>query len=339
MSFKEFDQSKDISPQLSVINEIIPLTGTLFSGTSDFYTKNYLNITSGSVISGGFWQTIFDGSPASISSSALVDLTYGISTGSVTYTYNETFLKNEKNRIYKQMAKLLLGNEDALFSFNNTNYHELFFVLFKRRIFKDEVKKSNTTLNIQISGVVGNNTNLTLTDTGAASTFVVGPAGDEAKLYSGSTEVGRVYYNAGIVAFTTGVFLAPTAAASVYWSGSTSNNMNLNQVSVTGNIDNMINGLKNRLNLIQFFNQTNLHSTIYFCRALNSDFNYSTNPTFIDSDGRIIVTSGTDNQTRSYITTIGLYDINDNLLAVAKTSEPIKKSPDNELTFRVRLSY
>lgn len=339
MSFKEFDQSKDISPQLSVVNEVIPLTGSLFSGTTDFYTKNYLNITSGSVASGGFWQTIHDGSPSSISSSALIDLTYGISTGSVTYSYAETFLKTEKNRVYKQMAKLLLGSEDALFNFNTTNYHELFFVLFKRRIYKDEIKKANTTFNIQVSGVFTNHPNLTLTDAGAASAFTVGPSGDEAKLYSGSTEIGRVYYNAGIVAFTTGAFLAPTAPQSIYWSGSTANNMNLNQVAVTGNIDNMVNGFKNRLNLVQFFNQTNLHSTIYFCRALNSDFNYSTNPTFVDSDGRIVVTSGTDNQTRAYITTIGLYDINDNLLAVAKSSEPIKKSPDNELVFRVRLSY
>jgi hypothetical protein len=82
-----------------------------------------------------------------------------------------------------------------------------------------------------------------------------------------------------------------------------------------------------------------MHSTIYFCRALNAEFNYSTNPTFIDNDGRIIVTSGSDNQTRTYITKIGMYDINDNLLAVSAPSEPVKKSPDNELIFRVKLSY
>jgi hypothetical protein len=115
--------------------------------------------------------------------------------------------------------------------------------------------------------------------------------------------------------------------------------MNMLQSVISGNIDSVVYGLKNRINQITFQNQTNLHSTIYFCRALNSDFNYSTNPTFIDSEGRIIPTSGTDNQTRAYITTVGLYDINDNLLAVAKTSEPIKKSPDTELVFRVRLSY
>ncbi len=335
MGFKEFDQSKDIQSQLSVVNEIIPLTGSLFTGSTDYYTKTYNNITSGSNISGGFWQTTYDGSPTSVSASALVDISYGISTASLAYGQTETFIKNEKNRVYKQMAKLLLGSEGSLFNFNSTNYNELFFLLLKRRIFKDEIKKGNTSLNIQVSG---SNT-LNLLDTGAASAFTVGPSGDEGKLYSGSTEIGKVYYNAGIIALITGVFLPVGGLNNIYWSGSTSNQMDLNQSAITGNIDNVIYGLRQRINQIQFFNQTNLHSTIYFCRALNSDFNYSTNPTFVDTDGRIVVTSGTDNQTRAYITTIGLYDINDNLLAVAKTSEPIKKGPDNELVFRVRLSY
>lgn len=314
------------------------MTGTLFSGAAGLYSKTYLNITSGSIVSGGFWQTIFDGSPTSISASALADLTYGISTGSLTYGYNETFLKSEKNRVYEQMAKLLLGSESNLFSFNSVTYHELFFVLLKRRIFKDEVKKGNLSITLQASGgAVG--VPISLTDAPGNSAYTVGPAGDEGNIYSGSTIIGKIYYNAGIAVFATGVFVRADAAANAYWSGSTAGNTFLNQVAVTGNIDHIVNGFKNRINNIQFNNQTNLHSTVYFCRALNSDFNYSTNPSFVDSDGKIRVVSGTDNQTRTYITTIGLYDINDNLLAVAKSSEPIKKSPDNELVFRVRLSY
>ena len=41
----------------------------------------------------------------------------------------------------------------------------------------------------------------------------------------------------------------------------------------------------------------------------------------------------------SYITTVGLYSADNELLAVAKVSEPIKKQPDTELTLRVRLDY
>ena len=286
-------------------------------------------------MSGGFWETVYDGSPTSISSSALIDLTYGHSSASLNAGYSETFLSTEKERTYQQMAKMLLGDKSALFSFNSVEYHELFFLMFKRRIYKDEVKKGDLTINLQVSGAAGDT--LILTDLGAASAFTIGTAGDEAPIYSGSTAVGRIYYNAGIAVFATGAFLPPANTETIYWSGSA--NTGLEEVAISGNIDHMVDGLRNRINDIQFLNQTNLHSTIYFCRALNSDFNYSTNPTFLDGDGRVVPTSGTDQQTRTYPTTIGLYDINDNLLAVAKTSEPVKKSPDSEIIFRVKLSF
>lgn len=239
---------------------------------------------------------------------------------------------NEKQRVYKQMARLLLGSENTLFNFNNKTYNELFFLCFKRRIFKDEIKKGTVVVSLQVSG--GVNDTLDLTDYGAAGNYKTAPGGDVGNLYSGSTVVGAVNYNLGIVVFPTGVFVAPTAPQSIYWSGSS----NLNQTAPR-NIDQTVDGLRNRINNIQFQNQTNLHSTIYFCRALNQEFNYSTNPSFVDSSGRIIPTSGSDNQTRTYITSIGLYDINDNLLAVAKLSQPVKKSPDTELTVRCKLSY
>jgi hypothetical protein len=333
MSFKELDQSQDVSTQLSVVNEIIPLTGSFFTGSAAFVQK-YLNITSGSAVSGGFWETIYDGAPTSTSSSALIDLTYGFSDSAALDDVDETFLKIEKKRTYEQMANLLLGTSTSIFDFGGTNFHDLFFLLMKRRIYKDEIKKGSVAITIQVSGAAADT--LTLADTGAASTFTVGQAGDEASLFSGTTAVGKVFYNAGIVAFKTGVFQINGGGNPVYWSGTLEG---LHEVAITGTIDNVVDGLRNRINQIEFQNQTNLHSTIYFCRALNSEFNYSTNPTFVDSDGRIIPTSGTDNQTRAYATTISLFDINDNILAVAKLSEPVKKSPDNEVVFRVRLSY
>jgi hypothetical protein len=327
--YKDFNQATDISTQTGVVNEVIPLTGTFFSGSPPTYLKNYVNITSGSAVSGGFFATIYDGSPSSLSSSALLDLTMGISSGSVNVTYAATFIPAEKQRVYKEMARYLLGADNQFFNFNNTNYHECFFLCFKRRLYKDEIKKGTMSINLQLASDT-----LTLTDAGAAGNYDTTPGGDRGPLYSGSTVIGSVYYNAGIVVFPTGVFVAPAAGSTIAWSGS----YNLNQI-MSGNIDQAVDGFRNRVNQVTFQNQTNLHSTVYFCRALNSEFNYSTNPSFVASDGRIIPTSGSDNQTRSYITSVGLYDINDNLLAVAKLSQPVKKSPDSEVTVRVKLSY
>lgn len=89
-----------------------------------------------------------------------------------------------------------------------------------------------------------------------------------------------------------------------------------------------------------FQNITNINSTLVFCRATADEFNYSSNPTFTDADGNIVVIDDeTTDRTFSYITTVGLYDANDNLLAVAKMSRPIEKNDEKDLTFRVRLDF
>jgi hypothetical protein len=81
-----------------------------------------------------------------------------------------------------------------------------------------------------------------------------------------------------------------------------------------------------------------LNSTIYYCRAAHNEFNYSANPTYLN-ESKIRVKETSLDQPLAYITTIGLYSANNELLAVAKVSEPIKKTPDTELTLRVRLDY
>lgn len=93
---------------------------------------------------------------------------------------------------------------------------------------------------------------------------------------------------------------------------------------------------------VTFQNVTNINSTLLFCRATADEFNYSSNPTYVDSDGRIVVIdSGQEDTQRSFafVTTVGMYDANDNLLAVAKLSRPIEKNDEKDLTVRVRLDF
>ena len=108
---------------------------------------------------------------------------------------------------------------------------------------------------------------------------------------------------------------------------------------VSGAISASCGGLRNSIRDISFNNTTELNSTIYFCRASHNEFNYSSNPTFIDTTSKIRVKETSFDQPSAYITAIGLYSADNELLAVAKLSEPIKKTPENELTFRVRLDY
>lgn len=96
------------------------------------------------------------------------------------------------------------------------------------------------------------------------------------------------------------------------------------------------------LTAMTFQNVTTINSTLIFCRATADEFNYSTNPTFTDTSGRIrVIDQGQEDTQRSFTfpTTVGLHDEFGNLLAVAKLSRPIEKNDERDVTFRVRLDF
>lgn len=86
-------------------------------------------------------------------------------------------------------------------------------------------------------------------------------------------------------------------------------------------------------------------SVHYFVRVMNRDFNYSNNPTYVyDGTDRIhskgqIYNLDFITDPRTYITTVGLYDDNNNLVAVAKLSRPALKDFSNELNVKVRIDF
>jgi hypothetical protein len=117
---------------------------------------------------------------------------------------------------------------------------------------------------------------------------------------------------------------------------------------VSGSIDNICDHIcatrfqSGSLTAITFQNVTNINSTLIFCRAEADEFNYSSNPTFTDSANRInVIDLGQEDtqQSFTFVTSVGLYDANDNLLAVAKLSRPVEKNPERDLTLRIRLDF
>ena len=76
----------------------------------------------------------------------------------------------------------------------------------------------------------------------------------------------------------------------------------------------------------------------YYCKVSDYEFNYTHNPSakVSGSNGRLA-----DNVTGSYftpyVTSIGLYNDTNELIAVAKLGQPVPKSPDTEMTFAIRL--
>ena len=83
----------------------------------------------------------------------------------------------------------------------------------------------------------------------------------------------------------------------------------------------------------------NISSTHYFVRLGSREFNYSNNPSYFDQTTGNILVSSFRFDPRTYPTTIGLYNDNKELLAVAKLSQPLQKGQDKEINIKVRLDY
>ena len=220
------------------------------------------------------------------------------------------------------------------------------------------------------------NNRIKLTDISSSNGyFVNSPAGEYGVLFAQSTDAtavadpadtarlhgehvttantypkaGLIFYQAGIAVISGSVFgdttiggllknsSAENEGCQMVFNSEIGDNAGFNFVTGTA-ITGAANAIRNRIYDISFNNTTELNSTIYFCRANHNDFNYSSNPTYV-SGSKIRVKNSTSDSPVSYITTVGLYSADNELLAVAKLSEPIKKTPETELTLRVRLDY
>jgi hypothetical protein len=250
--------------------------------------------------------------------------------------------------MYNQMAQVLVGHDingniqefdqDGDISGGGTKMKESYILNFARLLTKDEIKKGSFSLKIATGSVndpVDFTDLLTVADYGAQNDYRVNsPAAEYGILYTSSATpdsdsgVGLLYYQAGVAVLTASVFDGALLANSETYTGS------LSASSIQLNAD----ALRARVQDVAYNNTTELNSSVYFCRVNHNEFNYSANPTYLSSS-KIVVKEQTTDAPVSYTTTVGLYSADNELLAVAKVSEPLKKDPTNELILRVRLDY
>lgn len=88
----------------------------------------------------------------------------------------------------------------------------------------------------------------------------------------------------------------------------------------------------------QLNSQENVSSDYIFCRLNNQEYNYSSNPTFVTGSGNLLFPNMVFNP-QTYVTTVGLYNNNSQLLAVAKLSRPLVKDFTKEALIRVKLDW
>ena len=364
--FKNFaSDGSDATTTKTLLHEAIPITGAIInSGTyANNNIKNY---------SHGMFQSVYDYPYLSSSANHIFDITVGYSVGSA-FSSSTATQHSKKTNIYYQMAKVLVGHsssgeiqrfdEDGDFSTTVNKMKDVVFLNFSRLLTKDEIKKGSFTLEMGYGQTNDKANMLTqrakIIDYNAASDYRVNsPAGDYSFLYitnssgapvSGthdptSIKAGLIFYQAGIVVLTSSILQVTGAGYRGLLSGTIELDSShkgvtaLTQILTGSSITASANALRQRVYNVSFNNTTEIHSRIYFCRLAHNEFNYSTNPTYLSSSKIVVKDSRTDTAV-SYVTGIGLYNTANELLAVAKLSEPLRKDESTELTLRVRLDY
>ena len=356
--FKTFTSS-DRTTTRTLLHEAIPITGTLVSGNYDANAQSdgVTREDNVKIFSHGMFQSVYDYPYLSSSANHIFDITAGFSRSANSASGSADSLVEEKANIYSQMAQVLAGYDvdgnvrdfdvDGDLSGGDKILNAA-FINFSRLLVKDEIKKGSFSLTLGTTIAHGNvfGSTATITDAGAATSYKVNsPAGEYGILKSGTTNVGLIYYQAGIVVLNLGRAGSPGATdntvfnyTSTDWFG-TGADENLDDALEHQSINIFADGLRRRIRNISFNNTTELNSTIYFCRASHNEFNYSSNPTYLDGSEIRVKGGNVLAPPKSYVTTVGLYSADNELLATAKLSEPLRKDPTNELTLRVRLDY
>tara|TARA_R110000824_G_scaffold247418_1_gene436508 strand:+ start:1513 stop:2610 length:1098 start_codon:yes stop_codon:yes gene_type:complete len=358
-SFKALT-TEDAVQTRNLLHEAIPITGSIVSGTyADENIKTY---------SHGMFESVYDYPYLSSSANHIFDLTCGYSaTSGLSGATNSQ--NSKKINIYNQMSQVLVGfdSSNAIRQFDQdgdlstgTKDRQSFFINMTRLLSKDEIKKGSFSLQlgVQESYTAPFEKLITITDHSGTSGYKVNsPAGEYGILYAtssaepalasgvvdsaGRVACGLLYYQAGIAVITSSIFLGTSSLGGLLAVPSLFNptlNSNVTASLTASTITVNSDKFRHRLYNMSFNNTTELNSSVYFCRAHNTDFNYSANPTYL-SASKMVVKNNSQDSPVSFVTTVGLFSPDNELLAVSKLSEPLKKDPTTEFTLRVRLDY
>jgi hypothetical protein len=271
--------------------------------------------------------------------------------------------------VYSQFKQLLLNTSDDIFTFNSAstsqNSDDIYVVTLNRARIKDSLDPGNWQLNLAtLSGsavannvhtgsnvqVKGDNSFIQLIDNSQIGTGSVDitNAGPRYNIISGSilSGVSNAYTSSGN--YVHYGFVYPQLGILVLNGKALNDYVDFNTVSgsdVPGdNAFKLFTSISGAAAIDPIYgftarNNQKLISSHYFVRVKNGDLNYSNNPSFAAStDGTIRNVSFVDDP-QVYITTVGLYNSNNELLAVAKLSRPLVKNFETEVLLRVRLDY
>lgn len=365
-SYTIFDTNKD------TVNSIDRVFASAWSNnTNDLGTSHFSSSTqydkSTPTSSGQFFMEIYDKHPVNDTTAEVqYSIAYGHRNGLGSELFNtgtgaETF--SAAKAIYSQYRNLVFGGDETQnFNFAGYTPDDIYVININRARYKNAIRLGNIKINLSAgSGSLasGAKRTITLTDdsvTTSGSANAIRPGvGREFNIVSGSNGVrlgtttsqttsgsyGYVYPDAGFIilnadALDVSSSLANFAAGAGGINLATSHSVGTG-VAHADNPRRLQDAIKQGGSFI-LDSQEDIASKFYFCRVFNRDFNYSTNDSFTGTDGTLTYDSMIDNP-QVYITTIGLYNNNQDLLAVAKLSQPLPKNFTKEALIKVKLDY
>ena len=298
--------------------------------------------------SGLFFKEVFNGDASNAANEPQYAASYGHrrGSGSKLFTSDDNGFSATRS-IYGQYRSLVFGDETRDFSFNTHTPDQIFVININRARYKQSLKPGSLNLILKNSSVVTQLTDDSITKSGSA---VLTNIGRQFNIVSGSSGVmsgsalsqtdsgsfGKFFPDAGLIILNADALKSQGCVGTIT-EGSDANNDNISVLLDA--LDNA--GADSNLGSARSFeidSEEKISSQFYFVRAKNKEFNYTTNPSFIDTNGNLNFTSMVDNPV-VYITTIGLYNDANELLAVAKLSQPVTKDFTKEALIKVKLDY
>jgi hypothetical protein len=338
MSFKTFDPEDFVVSSDSVVS-------TLWSTDNPALTSFYTSSVQAANSSGNYYLSIFQTASTDDNAAVQFDVVYCDSEGSGSDWYNSIVTGSSYTKtMYGQYRALILEDENANFVFgtgNNVMTGSYFWVIsVERARYKESLFPGS--LNLVLSGSGNNkiqltdNSNDVLVNTFLGSTRVF-------QLISGSNGTAGSLTNSGYVAGSGSYGLVfPDLGTILLNPYAISESLQI-EPSRSYNSDGLnLQRLYNAIDLGASFtlnSQETITSDYIFVRARNSEFNYSENPTFISGSTGEVIYNEFINQPQTYITTVGMYNDQNELLAVAKMSRPLLKDFTKEALVRVKLDF
>jgi hypothetical protein len=340
MSFKRLDP-EDIT--ISAESVVAPLWSTGTPVLTQFFTSSAQAASN----AGNFYYEVYQTGSLLDNSEVQFSVTFGHLRGSGSANFDTNVNgKSASAVIYGQYRTLIYGDENRNFTFGTaTEVSEIYVIALDRARYKEKLLPGSLNLTLRNSSAI-----LRLTDDSRVqSTVSFTDAGRVYQLISGSNGSPYTPSSNGYTAASGSYGLVLPDIGVVVLNGNALKlaspaGINIGTVitSATGsvgspNLSKIYNAIKAGASF-QARSEETITSNFIFVRARNAEFNYTTNPSNISSTGELVHPVMV-NTPQSYITTVGLYNDSNDLVAVAKLSRPLLKDFTKEALLRIKLNF